>query len=644
MINFKKIILIFLAISIPFTVKAEVCKDDRMIVKTIELAEKSQGASETSNAEIKNNKINLNIKLLEVNDYVMYKVTLANNSKQEYNLDDSIYSSDNIISYTIDTEDNSKIIGVGETKTIYLSVKYKNKVDKSNYQDGVYNNSENIFFKLINNKQEFVNPKTSSQVTDKITVMHLAILLISFLILTKCRKKHAKFIIICALSVIPIRAFSLCYCKLDIESSIIIPEYQERKTYNVIKDDVLIDDEKSEKVSAETGINFLETSSETNGEGKYIFAPTKNDEKPIYYYRGDVQNNNIIFANYCWKIIRTTETGGIKIIYNGTPTEGKCLSEGADTQIASGIKYNAAYGNTNATGYSLSGGHAFKYKQTSAIPNNTIFANDVTYENGQYILNNDRYTKDSNYENERDEKLATHHYTCFKNTDTGCATVSYIYMTRSTLHFYVNLTGGEKIEDVIEKDITKQSNIKKSDVRKVIDDWYYANLINYGDYLEDTPWCNDRSIHSLGGWDKNGSVTEKLTFNSNYRISELGQPSLTCADSDKFTVSTTSGNGALDYPIGLITMDEAAIAGHGWSQNSTNYLSNGQVWWTMSPSLQSANFMYVGVVHTMTDNVHTGYVSGSSGGVRPAVSLNNRVEIKDGDGTKENPFTIRELS
>ena len=124
----------------------------------------------------------------------------------------------------------------------------------------------------------------------------------------------------------------------------------------------------------------------------------------------------------------------------------------------------------------------------------------------------------------------------------------------------------------------------------------------------------------------------------------MGQPSLTCADSDKFTVSTTSGNGALDYPIGLITMDEAAIAGHGWSQNSTNYLSNGQVWWTMSPSLQSANFMYVGVVHTMTDNVHTGYVSGSSGGVRPAVSLNNRVEIKDGDGTKENPFTIRELS
>jgi hypothetical protein len=239
--------------------------------------------------------------------------------------------------------------------------------------------------------------------------------------------------------------------------------------------------------------------------------------------------------------------------------------------------------------------------------------------------------------------ILNNYYTCFKNTDTGCTTVSYIYMTRSTLQFYINLTGGEKIEDVIKNDMTEQVNTNKSNVRTIIDNWYQANLLDYSEYLEDTPWCNDRSIHSLGGWDKNGSLTDKLIFNANYRITELGQPSLTCEENDKFTTSTTTGNGNLEYPIGLLTLDEAAMAGFGWNQDGTNYLSNGQVWWTMSPSLQSANYMYVGVVHIMTDNVHTGYVTGSSGGVRPAVSLNNKVIIKDGDGTKENPFTV-ELS
>ena len=38
---------------------------------------------------------------------------------------------------------------------------------------------------------------------------------------------------------------------------------------------------------------------------------------PVYYYKGNVQNNNVLFGGFCWKIVRTTETGGVKIVYNG---------------------------------------------------------------------------------------------------------------------------------------------------------------------------------------------------------------------------------------------------------------------------------------------------------------------------------------
>ena len=49
------------------------------------------------------------------------------------------------------------------------------------------------------------------------------------------------------------------------------------------------------------------------GEGADTYA------NPVYYYKGNVQNNNVIFGGFCWKIVRTTETGGVKIVYNGIP-------------------------------------------------------------------------------------------------------------------------------------------------------------------------------------------------------------------------------------------------------------------------------------------------------------------------------------
>lgn len=39
--------------------------------------------------------------------------------------------------------------------------------------------------------------------------------------------------------------------------------------------------------------------------------------KDIYYYAGNITNNNLVLNNYCWKMVRTTETDGVKLLYNG---------------------------------------------------------------------------------------------------------------------------------------------------------------------------------------------------------------------------------------------------------------------------------------------------------------------------------------
>ena len=88
-----------------------------------------------------------------------------------------------------------------------------------------------------------------------------------------------------------------------------------------------------ENAKSDNGINFGQISSDTNGNGLYIRNGTQSNTYPIYYYRGAVDNNNVIFANFCWKIVRTTDTGGIKLIYNGYPSGSKCNNTGLSTML-----------------------------------------------------------------------------------------------------------------------------------------------------------------------------------------------------------------------------------------------------------------------------------------------------------------------
>ena len=52
----------------------------------------------------------------------------------------------------------------------------------------------------------------------------------------------------------------------------------------------------------DSSINYGAISSESNGEGVYSTTNTDSDNA-VYFYRGNVTNNNVIFAGYCWQII-----------------------------------------------------------------------------------------------------------------------------------------------------------------------------------------------------------------------------------------------------------------------------------------------------------------------------------------------------
>ena len=332
--------------------------------------------------------------------------------------------------------------------------------------------------------------------------------------------------------------------------------------YNIIKNSALT-----------TAIDFKVNSGESGTNG--IYTTTETDSgKPVYYYRGSYEalNNNLIFNNFCWKIIRTTETGGVKIIYNGTPTDGKC-----ETQTGEGTQIGESSFNTNS------------------------------------------------YDN---------------------AYVGYMYGTPDSSTYEAT-----------------HANTNPSAIKTYIDEWYASNMTNVTSKLEDTVFCNDRSTKAYDAdaiGDTSMSLYGSLGYGRNMTLygaihrasyySKNPTPSLKCAQqNDKFTVSSTNGNGKLTYPVGLITSDEVVFAGYNTKysntsndQDTTNYLYTNSNYWTLSPVrvCTACGGAFLGYVHIV------GFLSNNdayySYGVRPAVSLAEGTLVESsGNGSTSNPYVVK---
>ena len=114
-----------------------------------------------------------------------------------------------------------------------------------------------------------------------------------------------------------------------------------------------------------------------------------------------------------------------------------------------------------------------------------------------------------------------------------------------------------------------------STIKGVLDTWYQNNLQSYASQIStEAGFCGDREPSP-----STGAYIRLITNNQT--------PTFECQnDSDLYTVASSSqGNHALTYPIGLITADEIAFAGGVRNTNNSGYyLYTGQNYWTISPS------------------------------------------------------------
>jgi hypothetical protein len=319
-----------------------------------------------------------------------------------------------------------------------------------------------------------------------------------------------------------------------------------------------------------------------------VMAPAEDDYGTSYYFRGNITNNYVVFAGMCWRIVRVTGDGSIKLaLYNYNPSS---VTNPCDT---------SQDGTSNA------------------------FA---------------RYT-------------VTTYQTVFNTNRNDNAYVGLMYGTAGSTSYAAT-----------------HANTNKSTILTNLETWYTSKIATYSSKLADTIWCNDKSMTpNLTSKSSNGSTysypglgygTSVTFYNAGLRLYGMEQgslgigPTLVCPnDNDggklsKFTADdTTYGNGALDYKIGLLTIDELEMSGYPiWSyynsSETTYYLNKNATdrwYWSSSPIEFNSDLAFV--YGAGGDRLVVDIVNGDTA-LRPSVSLVSATTISSGTGTSSSPYVV----
>ncbi len=395
-----------------------------------------------------------------------------------------------------------------------------------------------------------------------------------------------------------------------------------------------------------------------NGVNKYLEGG-----KEIYYYRGNVENN-VLWANFCWKILRTTATGGVKLVYNGLPTDvdgaKQCLATDTNADIAvSEIRYNSNQDSLADIGYMYGTRIAYSSLYSNSFPSSLTFSNDVTRSGDTYTLDtSEGQSISGTWADQRLAAATRYHYFCTDGA-TSCdgTKIGYIqhFAYESSID-YIKIGGYDNIEAA---KTAMFANEHDSLAKATIETWFEnenldghtAGTRNYEDDLEDVIFCNDRTMYggAFAGKDFDATPTDSVkqysTFGAYKRIaiknsSNNFEPSLDCPRAeDSFTKSTANGNGKLKHKVGLITADEMTMVGQSWTDgDSLTYLyTNSMDQWTMTPA-----FFYRrdGRLFTSSGSLNEDPpIDGA--GYRPVVSLKSSAAyFVSGSGTKADPYIV----
>ena len=247
--------------------------------------------------------------------------------------------------------------------------------------------------------------------------------------------------------------------------------------------------------------------------------------KPIYYIRTSTADDetqaatllnkiNVKFAGYCWQMFRTTDTGGVKLIYNGDPdSNGYCLQQDTSTTHKGVLGASGAVSTVYNADYMFSDNFTYNTSTNQFTLVNPIVSNWATNKNliGKYTCKTDSTTSTCTtlyYLNSEDKTDSTK----VQNTRYTIANVSNSYIGTSAINAnpwspaYVGYMFGDTQYEVGATEAITTGSIMGSEVT-----WNGSNYV-----LKDS--SNNVSTHKFAG-----------TYENNYHYT-CNTTSATCTD------------------------------------------------------------------------------------------------------------------
>ena len=402
----------------------------------------------------------------------------------------------------------------------------------------------------------------------------------------------------------------------------------------------------------------------TSLESEVGLYKAEDDYGDSYVFRGDVTNNNVLFGGYYWKIIRTNGDASIRLIYSGETANSTGNAMAINNAIYTYRVQNDQIGDIRGlivseptyVGYMY--GKNFKLQTSEATVYTDIQGLTKYFWADGYEFDEETESfklKKVNLDPvlgtfaEMKDSYGTYPYTCMSTSVDGvCEMLFKVNSLLNETQAIVQYISYSSIDKA-----STRTNGLSSNAKIQLETWYKTNLDGkkdendnlITDYIADGTFCNDRSI--IDQTYNSGYLLALPTFYSAYtRLSASNiKAKLTCGDdiSDKFSSTAGKGNGLLEYPIALITADEIALAGgKNNSKNENYYLKTSGNYWTMTPSLYSNSYAVASVWYVYQNgSLNPGLHVDSSLGIRPVINLSADVLIASGDGSVENPFTLK---
>ncbi|MDD5835865.1 MAG: hypothetical protein PUD34_01460 [bacterium] len=118
-------------------------------------------------------------------------------------------------------------------------------------------------------------------------------------------------------------------------------------------------------------LTVIELESDKSDKGLYAGV---DDYGTTYYYRGNVKNNNVLFAGYYWQIVRINGDGSIRLIYNGSKANATGTAQSINTR---NYQFNSKYNEPAYVGYMYGDADAGTFNEVHANTNDSTIKTAV---------------------------------------------------------------------------------------------------------------------------------------------------------------------------------------------------------------------------------------------------------------------------